>query len=954
MKNSATISTILASSVLAVCSYAQPQPPDTLWTKKYGSFGMKIVNCVQETQDSGFIFVGLSNSTATTRDKVYIVKTDAYGDTLWTKLIGGQYDDIGNYVQQTDDGGYIIIGETTSFGSGNDRIYLVKTDSLGIVQWQRNFGGTQYNYGRCVQQTSDGGYILTGMTCMDGEWHPDLFLLKTDARGDSIWGHYYGQGAGLPAWMEDGGECVRQTPDGGYIVTGHKTTYGANYVDLWLLRTDEEGDTLWTKTFGEWYIGGDEGWSVQITTDGGYITGGTTCSYGAGNSDVWLVKTDASGNMEWMRTFGDYQQNYGRSVEQTGDGGYVIAGYNYFGYNNSEIRVDKADGSGNWLWTKIISNPGYDRAHSIEHTLNGDYVVAGYTSFLTSGGEDAYLIRLESVEQSIIPGGDVSGNWTLAGSPYLIEGTITIPPGDTLTINPGVEVIFQGHFKLIVNGVLEANGAESDSILFSAADASVGWNGIRFMDAQDTSHLSFCVIEHGHSTGYFPDFYGGGIYCQNSGPVISYSTIRDNRSDFRGGGIFCWGVPDHTIRHCIITRNSAAHGGGICLWPDSSPVIINCTITRNSAEYGGGIYCQDSSPTVANDIVEGNTGLGGIYFDGSPNASITYSDFHQNESGAFAGTPPQFLGQLSTVNANGDSCDVFFNIFEDPLFADPENGDFQITWANYPVWNETRSPCINAGDPDSPIDPDSTISDIGALYFNQDISVVVDLTPYNAPITIPIYGGSFDHNIAVENLMATPKIFDIWTVIYLPQVGSMEILNATGLSLPGFAALNRDRTQQVPGFAPAGIYTYYAYVGQYPWIIDHYDYFTFEKEGGNRDGSLGLPSDWRCTGEALEQWASEAGLQAPCSFSLLPPHPNPFNSTTSLTFTLPQASSVKLEVYNLRGQLIGGGSTSDLRDSYPAGTHSLTFNGAHLPSGIYLARLEAGVFTQTQKLVLIK
>ena len=175
------------------------------------------------------------------------------------------------------------------------------------------------------------------------------------------------------------------------------------------------------------------------------------------------------------------------------------------------------------------------------------------------------------------------------------------------------------------------------------------------------------------------------------------------------------------IEKVIIRNGHSSYGGGINCWR-SSPCLENVTITGNSAGYGGGIYCKYySSPTIINSIISDNTGNYGIYvYSGNP--TITYSDFYNNQGGNFYGVNDS-IGVNVTTNANGDSCDVFYNIQLDPLFADPLNGDYHLSWANFPKPDSTMSPCIDAGDPTSPLDPDGTIADMGAYYFNQNVSV---------------------------------------------------------------------------------------------------------------------------------------------------------------------------------------------------------------------------------------
>ena len=213
----------------------------------------------------------------------------------WEKTFGGTGFDWGNSVQQTTDGGYIITGSTESFGSPD--VWLIKTDGNGIEQWNNTFGGTENDYGYSVQQTNDGGYIITGETKSFGSGNPNVYLIKTDGNGDSLWTKTFG------GTDYSKGKSIQQTTDGGYIITGVTTSLGIGFYEVWLIKTDGNGDSLWTKTFGGSDY--DEGYSVQQTTDGGYIiTGGIKFL-----SDVYLIKTDGNGDSLWTKTFGgtDYE-----------------------------------------------------------------------------------------------------------------------------------------------------------------------------------------------------------------------------------------------------------------------------------------------------------------------------------------------------------------------------------------------------------------------------------------------------------------------------------------------------------------------------------------------------------------------------------------------------------------------------------------------------------------------
>ena len=307
--------------------------------RTYGGPDWDEAYSVEQTSDGGYIIAGWTKSFGAGSNDVYLVKTDSAGDTVWTRTYGGPDGDWGFSVGQTSDGGYIIAGWTYSFGVGAGDVYLIRTDDVGNTVWARNYGGPDWDYGSSVCETSDAGYIITGGTDSFGAGSDDVYLIKTDNVGDTVWTRTYG-GSGV-----DCGNSVCEASDGGYVIAGETASFGAGGDDVYLIKTDSVGDTVWTRTYGG--PGRDGGWSVRETSDGGSIVAGWTASFGAGSYDVYLIKTDSLGDTVWTRTYGGADVDWGYSIEQTSDGGYIIAGLtSSYGAGGDDVYLIKTDADG--------------------------------------------------------------------------------------------------------------------------------------------------------------------------------------------------------------------------------------------------------------------------------------------------------------------------------------------------------------------------------------------------------------------------------------------------------------------------------------------------------------------------------------------------------------------------------------------------------------------------------
>jgi len=362
------------------------------YQKTVGGVAYDNANDIVRTNDRGYIIAGTTESFSSSH--VYLVKLDSTGGIQWTKHYGGAVYDVVSSVRQTADGGYIISGATFSFNSQPyGDMFLIKTDVAGNISWSRHYGGNGQEQSEDVQQTADGGYIMTGLTNSFGMGYYDVYLLKTDAVGNISWAQTWG-GASNDYSFE-----VQQTTDHGYIVVGQANSFGTGPYHVFLIKADSLGQTMWVKTYGGTGNNNqnDIGNSVQETIDGGYIVTGFTTSFGAGATDVYLLKTDSVGNGLWAKTFGGTGDDWGECVRQTTDRGYIITGYTKsFGAGQSDLYLIKTNSSGNLEWSQAYGDTAYEYGFSVAQSADGGYLAAGRTNSSGLGNYDLLLIKTDS------------------------------------------------------------------------------------------------------------------------------------------------------------------------------------------------------------------------------------------------------------------------------------------------------------------------------------------------------------------------------------------------------------------------------------------------------------------------------------------------------------------------------------------------------------------------------
>jgi len=340
------------------------------------------------------------------------------------KAIGGKNDDGGHSLIQTSDGGYAIAGHTKSFGAGDWDVYVVKLDATGNLQWTRTIGGENEDLGHSLIQTSDGGYAIAGHTKSFGAGDWDVYVVKLDSAGNLQWTRTIG------GENEDLSLSLIQTSDGSYAIAGTTKSFGAGEDDVYVVKLDANGNLQWTKTIG----GPKRDWSSSLiqTSDGGYAIAGYTQSFSVGGYDVYVVKLDANGNLQWTKTIGAKKEDLGLSLIQTSDGGYAIAGKtNSFGAGGLDVYVVKLDANGNLQWTKTIGAKNkYSSKPSLIQTSDDGYAIAGDTKSFGAGETDICIVKLDKNGNACCAVSQTSrvGSGGRLGSP-----TPSIGSGGTLT-----------------------------------------------------------------------------------------------------------------------------------------------------------------------------------------------------------------------------------------------------------------------------------------------------------------------------------------------------------------------------------------------------------------------------------------------------------------------------------------------------------------------------------------
>ncbi len=407
------IGIIVTVILLPIISFSQT----TMFQEYMGGPGEDYAYDLHKTSDGGYLFGALTTSLPGPWVRSWVVRTDQYGDTLWTSAFsdttgGGKCDQqYINDIAPVSDGGAFCGGGKSVCGDTNEGGNIARIDNHGNVKWVKFFPVDCDPYP--VIQCNDGNFMAGGyITLVGGYLSPkNGFLTKIDsATGDTIWSKYYGHSAGAGVeWFYH----ILQSADGGYLAAGYTTSFGAGGQDIYLVKTDANGNLQWSKTYGTTKNEVAFGHCLQATKDGGYIlTGPINASSKKG---VFLLKIDVNGNIQWSKV---YDGNGSHGVRQTNDGGYVISGQSLTGSN---ILLIRTDGAGSVVWSEYYGSNG-GAGNVVELANDGGYLVGGQADIGPFGKKDLYMIKTDST-------GNSGCNQTKAGvTDSNIVFTVTNPP----------------------------------------------------------------------------------------------------------------------------------------------------------------------------------------------------------------------------------------------------------------------------------------------------------------------------------------------------------------------------------------------------------------------------------------------------------------------------------------------------------------------------------------------
>lgn len=399
---------LLIAMLVVVTAGVASAELETVWSETYGGAAADGFRQAIPTSDGGFIAAGYTYSFGAGDVDVFVVKTDADGDTLWMRAYGGTSPDYGHGVCETSDGAFVVVGYTMSYGGGQEDVYLLKLDASGDTSWARTYGGSGLDEARAVCFTSDGYILVAGQTESFGSGLSDAYLLKVDSYGDTVWTRTVG--GGDSDWAED----VFEMADGCYGLSGTTGSFNDSR-DAYAVKLDRLGNVLWQSNYGEVFpYREDYGTQGLALADTGMVAAGwRTDQVHSDPCQAAFLRINATGSQQTYRKYPHPYVEYGCSICETADNGFLICGAakDVSTHKNDLFLVKRVQGAG-WVWDQTVGGGGSDWGCSVAEVEPGRYIVSGYTESAGNGSFDGWLLNMREdnagIRSEVRPGSGIA------------------------------------------------------------------------------------------------------------------------------------------------------------------------------------------------------------------------------------------------------------------------------------------------------------------------------------------------------------------------------------------------------------------------------------------------------------------------------------------------------------------------------------------------------------------
>lgn len=587
------------------------------WANAYGGSGSDTIWSIRKTSDGGMILGGSTDSSGAGTSDGLLVKLDSSGNILWQKTYGGTDNDYFTSIQQTSDGGYIATGYSMSFGIGGD-FWVVKTDSLGNVLWQKSFGGANFEYSTAVIENSAGNYMILGSTMSFGSGSYDVWVLELNPVGSVVWQNVYG---GTNYDLPNTPDLIKQTLDGGYIIACDSKSFSSQS-DLLVFKINSTGSVLWQNVYGG--LGGGAS-GIVVLADGSYMISGDVNSFGAGNYDGWILHLDASGNILWQKTYGGAGNDNNINMIQTSDGNFFVSGnISSSGFGGYDIWAMKIDISGNILWQKTYGGTSDEHTYSMPQEMpDGGLVIGGYTGSFGTGGNDIWVLKLA-------PDGSIYDSSSFGQD-------LNIVPADGLGVVSAASLVVSSP----VVSIADTTAISSDAVLVKTPTSSSGGenylrNGI----------LTSSIFDAGSVNSWGPLHYTADVPENTS---ISFEVSTD--------GELTWEPVTDYVTQTFGPSQTVAYRATLTSTDGTSTPVLQ-DVSLNGSESPVVLTSSASSINIKGATFNGNIiGIGG--------AAVTERGFEYGLTNSYGSSVsessgPYNIGTFSTVMTNL-SCDKTYH-----------------------------------------------------------------------------------------------------------------------------------------------------------------------------------------------------------------------------------------------------------------------------------------------------